>query len=463
MSKVFIGPKLRQLRNAHNHTQAKLAKRIGVSAAYVNLLENNQRNLTVKVLMALTDLYGVSAQDLAQETDANDLSSLRLMVRDPIFTAQEPDLTQLRAALTHAPQFVERFRDLYQDYQRLADHIQANMSDDTLGAAQSGGEAGIYDFFKRNRNHFPNLEQIAQGIRTQLACPQDELYHTLKTFLHQQHGITCQLRKLSDMGNTLMNFDDANKTASLSEALDAPNRIFQLAYILAQLEAKHALLHYDIKHQNSKDRLINELLNYIAAAIIMPYEAFLDIAKLSRYDIDRLAAAFGVTFEQAAHRLTTLNGSGQQGIPFFFIRLDRAGNVTKRINPLNSALADFGGRCPVWNIHSAFQNPHVVIPQLIELPDGTQYASLARTTDRSVYSRQTQDRRLVAVLGCDIRLAKDITYFDGLDAQERIKPVQIGLTCQTCPQHGCTQRAHNPVHMRLNFDPHRRGATRYEN
>lgn len=463
MEKIFIGPKLRQLRHLHNQTQADLAKRIGVSAAYINLLENNQRSLTVKVLMSLTDIYGIQAHDLAKTAEADDLASLRLMVRDPMFTDTEPDLAQLRAAMTHAPQFVDRFKHLYQDYQRLAEYLQTNLPDDGTAADQSKGEVGIYDFFKRNRNHFPRLETIAQTIRGRINVTQDELYTGLKTYLRETHGIKTVLMKLSASSHNLMNFDQEAQTVYLSEGLDGPNRIFQLAYTTAQIEATTDLLSYDIKQIDTKERLTNELLNYITAAILMPYDEIWDLAQKSRYDIDRIAAAFGVTFEQTAHRLTTLQASGKQGIPFFFIRLDRAGNVTKRINPINAALADLGGRCAVWNIHSAYQNPDVVTTQMVELADGTRYATLARTTHRSVYSRKTQDRRMIVVLGCDMNFAKDITYFGRSEGDTFPQTTPIGLSCQTCALQGCTQRAHHPVHVRLSFDPHRRGATRYEN
>ena len=463
MEKVFIGPKLRQLRHAHNQTQADLAKRIGVSAAYVNLLENNQRSLTVKMLMSLTEIYCLQAQALAKTAETDELASLRLMGRDPMFTDTEPDLTQLRAALTHAPQFVDRFKHLYQDYQRLAEYLQQNLPDDGTAAGQSKGEMGIYEFFKRNRNYFPKLETIAKEIREKLATTQDDLYFAIKTYLTDHHGVKTEVLKLSHKTHNLMNYDDAEKIVHLSEGLDAPNRTFQLAYVVAQIEATQDLLAYDIKQSDTKERLTNELLNYIAAAILMPYDEIWTLAKKTNYDIDRIAAGFGVTFEQAAQRLTTLQASGKQGIPLFFIRLDRAGNITKRINPINAALADLGGRCAVWNIHSAYQNPDVVTTQMVELADGTRYATLARTTHRSVYSRKTQDRRMIVVLGCDINFAKDITYFDSANAASDYKTTPIGLSCQTCALQKCAQRAHHPVHVRLSFDPHRRGATRYEN
>lgn len=465
MTKSFVGPKLRQLRRQHNRTQAQLAEQLGVSAAYVNLLENNQRSLTVKVLMALSDAYGLDARSFIQTDEAEHLSELRSMVRDPIFSGEVPDLQELRAALSHAPQMVERFRQLYQDYQRLANHVQSTQLDDETKAALP--EERIFQFFKTNRNHFPSLEAQAEVIRSHVGGPQDDLYALLKRHLRVNHSVTSDVRKLSEMRDTLMFFDEDQGHLELSEALDPPNRIFQLAYVVAKIEAGSAIdavvTQCEGLDETIEERLRNQLLNYVAAAILMPFDPFLEIAQVTRYDLDRVAAGFGVTFEQVCHRMTTLQNGTDDGIPFFLTRTDRTGNITKRMNPTHAELADQGGRCPVWNIHDAFLRPDVVLPQLVEMWDNKRYLTIARTTERPVFSRQTQERRMVVVLGCEAQYHDQIAYFDTLSATTASSFAPIGLNCHTCPRQKCTQRAHQPVHIRLNFDTHRRGATRFEN
>lgn len=465
MSKAFVGSKLRQLRRQHKHTQAQLAQHLGVSAAYVNLLENNQRSLTVPVLMSLSDVYAIDARSFIQTNEAEHLAEIRSMVRDPIFAEDPPDLQELRAALSHAPQFVDRFRQLYQDYQRLADHVQGS---DLDGATQTAlPEAQIYEFFKSNRNHFPSLEAAADAIRARIGGPQDDLYALIKRHLRINHSVTAEVRMVSEMPSTLMSFDETRGLLSLSEALDAPNRIFQLAYVTAKLEANDVVEAIaqtcDLLPGTTGERLRNELLNYVAGAILMPFEDVLKIAKLTRYDLDRVAAGFGVTFEQVCHRMTTLQGPKDQGIPFFLTRIDRAGNVTKRINPTHAKLADAGGGCAVWNIHAAFQQPEVVLPQQVEMWDDKRFVTLARTTERPVFSRRTQDRRLVVALGCEAQYQDQIIYFEGFPNLQDARFDPVGLNCHTCPRQKCSQRAHQPVHVRLNFETHRRGVTRFEN
>src|SRR6056297_172620 len=467
MSKTLIGPKLRQLRRLHNHTQAEMAKRLGISAAYVNLLENNQRSLSVQVLMALSETYGVDAKSLVQNSEVTQLNELRTAVRDPVFTGDPPDLQELRAALDHAPRLVDRFLELHRDYRTLADHLQRSVTSGESGEVlRAAPEREIYEFFRSRQNHFPTLEEMAALCRERLGGTQDDMYAMLKRHLRVAHGIQCELCRLSDMPDALMQFDEAAAQVHLSEALDQSNRNFQLAHVVAQVEAREVVRELvvgaGLRSDTGRKRLEVELLNYVAAAIQMPYQPFLDLARLTGYDLNRLSAAFGVSFEQVCHRLTTLQDPAERGIPFFFLRVDRAGNVTKRFNATGAQLADQGGGCPVWNVNGAFQQPSVIQPQFVELPDGTRYFTVSRTSDRPVFSRTTQDRRLVVALGCDARHAEEITYARSLNAKDPALYAEIGMNCHTCPRQKCAQRAHQPLHMTLKVDSHRRGQTRYE-
>ncbi len=464
MHKTLIGPKLRQLRRLNNHTQAEMARRLGVSAAYVNLLENNQRSLSVQVLMSLSEAYGIDAKTLVQTDEAAHLADLRDAVRDPIFTAEAPDLQEMRAGLDHAPRLVAQFLQLHRDYRALADRVQHSAaSGEALAAAP---QQEVDAFFRANQTHFPTLEQAAAEIRGRIGGTQDDMYALLKRHLRLEHGVQSTLKQLSEMPDALMQFDEGEGQVLLSEALDQSNRNFQLAHVVAQIETgamvQRIVTDAGLASADGPAQLEVELFNYVAAAILMPYKPFINLVRLTHHDIDRIASAFGTSFEQVCHRLVTLQDPADRGVPFFFLRLDRAGNVTKRYNGTGGPLAERGGTCPVWNIHRAFQQPSVILPQFIEAPDGARFFSVARTTDRPVFSSRTQDRRLVVVLGCDAEHATAITYARGLNAQDPGIYARIGIGCHTCPRQKCGQRAHQPLHMVLKVDSHRRGTTRYE-
>ncbi|WP_102107492.1 helix-turn-helix domain-containing protein [Oceaniglobus roseus] len=467
MKKTLVGSQLRQLRRARNHTQAEMAQQLGVSPAYVNLLENNQRSLSVKMLLALTEAYGVDWRKLVNSNEGVRLADLRGAVRDPAFAGLEPDLQELRAALDHAPRLVELFLHLYQNHRKLLDNmLRLSASGLVSEMIVASPETMIHDFFRDHSNHFEALEAAADAARAAIGGAPDDLYGNLKRHLREAHGIDVAVRDPSDMTGTLRLFQAEKGQVLLSAALDQVNRNFQLAHVLALAGCGELLddLTNDagISSDAGRARCRVELANYFSAALLMPYDAMLELAEATAYDIDRIAATFGVSFEQACQRLTTLQRQGAQGVPFFFLRIDRAGNVTKRFNATAFTLAEQGGACPVWNIHSAFAAPGVIVPQFVELPDAGQYFTISRTTDRPVVSRVSQDRRLVVTLGCERAHVRRIGYAAAFNPEDEANVARIGINCHVCTRQACAQRAHEPLHADLPVDTNRRGSTRYE-
>lgn len=467
MRKTFVGPRLRKLRREHKQTQAQMAKALGVSSAYVNLLENNQRSLTVQVLMALSDAYQVDWRDLIKDESSTRLADLRSTLQDPVFGDTPPDLQELRAAIDHAPQLVDHFLQLYRSHRTALNKIMKQGGDrapDDLLA--SSPEAIIHDFFRKNKNHFPALETAAEAFRAEEPWEPADAYAAFKERLRRRHGVTVRTRSIEEMGDALRVHDRGASEVHLSEALDHRNRVFQLAHMICLIEFRDVLgrltENSGISSPSGLARCHVELANYFAAAVLMPYELFLAAAERTRYDVDRVAAAFGVSFEQVCHRLTTLQREGALGVPFFFLRVDKAGNVTKRFNSTSFQLAEYGGACPVWNIHTSFRNPGVILPQFVELPDGERFFTISRTTDRPVFSKETQDRRLALALGCELRHAERIGYAAPFNFDDEGLFSPIGINCHLCPRQACSQRAHQPLFVDLPIDTSRRGNTRYE-
>jgi XRE family transcriptional regulator, fatty acid utilization regulator len=466
VTKTFVGPQLRQLRRERRQTQAEMAKVLGVSAGYVNLLENNERSLSLRVLMALADHYGVDWRDIVADKTSNLLAELRSVIKDPMFSAT-PDLIELRAAIDHAPRLVEQFLRLYGVHRNALERMMrqgTNVTTDRLLATSA--EAVVHDFFRDNSNYFHDLELAAEVLRAAEAKEPDDIYATLKARLLNKHGIRIKRRTTEEMTQALRVYDKENRIIYLSEALDYSNVLFQLAHVLCLIELQDLLNKLTagskITAGTSLARCHVELANYFAAAFLMPYEPFLREAELMAYDIDRLAARFGVSFEQTCHRLTTLQRPGAQGVPFFFLRVDKAGNVTKRFNSTSFHLAEYGGACPVWKVHMAFRLAGVIIPQFVELPDGDRYFTINRTVDRPTVNFETQDHRLAISLGCELQHAKKLGYAAAFNVDDEHMFSRIGINCHVCPRQACSQRAYQPLFMDLPLDTNRRGKTRYE-
>jgi predicted transcriptional regulator/transcriptional regulator with XRE-family HTH domain len=466
MTKTFVGPQLRQLRRERHQTQAEMAKVLGISAGYVNLLENNERSLSLRLLMALADNYSVDWRDIVADKTSNLLAELRSVIKDPMFSAT-PDLTELRGAIDHAPRLVEQFLHLYDVHRNTLERLmRQGASITTDGLLATSAEAVVHDFFRNNSNYFNDLEVAAEAMRAMEANEPDDIYATLKARLLNTHGIRIKRRATEEMTQALRVYDQENQVIYLSEVLDYSNVLFQLAHVLCLIELRDLLNKLTaaskIDAGTSLTRCHVELANYFAAAFLMPYEPFLREAEAMAYDVDRLAARFGVSFEQTCHRLTTLQRRGAQGVPFFFLRVDKAGNVTKRFNPTSFHLAEYGGACPVWKVHMAFRLAGVIIPQFVELPDGDRFFTISRTVDRPTVNFEAQDHRLAVSLGCELKYAKKLGYTAAYNLDDERIFSRIGINCHVCPRQACSQRAHQPLFMDLPLDTNRRGKTRYE-
>ena len=467
MQKTFIGSQLRQLRRDHGQTQVEMGRRLGVSAAYINLLEKNQRSLSVPVLMALADQYNVHWRDVVLDKSANILADLRNAIQDPLFADSQPDIQELRAAIDHSPSFVQNFLKLHQSHRTAMDNIMKiggeRMPKELL---TSSPETVIHDFFRDNFNYFDVLEKAAEALSAEEPCQPYEMQAALKQRLYSRHGIVVETLPVEEMSEALRIFDSDRRLIQLSEALDFQNRTFQLAHVICFVELSDVLTDITSDLSVNAERAVSrchvELANYFAAAVLMPYDAFHAMAEQSGYDIDRLASAFAVSFEQVCQRLTTLQRETKRGVPFFFLRVDKAGNVTKRFNATSFNIAEYGGSCPVWNLHTAFRTPGVILPQFVELPDGEKFFTLARTTERPVYSMQTQDRRLAISLGCEVQHATKLIYTSSFQKPADENFSKIGINCYLCLRHNCSQRAHDPLFTELTTDTSRRGETRYE-
>ena len=467
MRKTFIGPNLRRLRTERGETQGQMARALGISAAYVNLLENNQRSVSVAILLRLSQVYGVDWRDLAADDGAARLADLRGALADPLYEGARPDLAQLRAAQSHAPALIDAFLKVHRAYLAASDQVQA-MAAQTTGAESVIGaspEGAVHNFFRRHRNHFRELEAAAEAVWPERRPDPDDLYGALKARLLDRHGLRVRVVPVAEMPGSLRELDEARREVRLSEAFDHPNRLFQLAHVLGLLDARSPidglLARGDLGDARGRARCRVELANYFAAAVLMPYDAFLAEAVASKYDFDHLATRFGVSFEQACHRATTLQREGAAGVPFFFLRIDRAGNVTKRFNATDFQLAEYGGACTRLDVHGAFRVPGQIVPQFVEMPDGSQYFVFARTVDRPRFGRHAQDNRLAVAMGCTVDHARALGYAEAFSLTGA-PVVPIGINCRICPRGNCDQRAHPAAILTAPLDERRRGATRYD-
>jgi XRE family transcriptional regulator, fatty acid utilization regulator len=292
-----------------------------------------------------------------------------------------------------------------------------------------------------------------------LNVPSQDLFASLSERLREKHSIVTRIMPVDVMRETLRRFDRHRRQLLISELIDGPGRAFQLAFQIGLAECGSgfdAIVNRTGALDDTPRRLYRiTLANYFAAAMMMPYAAFHGAAEALGYDIQVLGQRFNCGFEQVSHRLTTLQRPNARGVPFFMLRVDNAGNVSKRFSSGTFPFSKFGGTCPLWNVHSTFDTPDRLLQQVIELPDGSRYFSIAQMVRRPVAPHPQPQPRFAIGLGCEIRHASRLVYAAGFDL-DKTEGTPIGVNCRLCERENCSQRAEPPITRTLILDENTR-------
>lgn len=462
-NKLLIGPRLRRFRQTLGLTQARMAKDLGISSSYLNLIERNQRALSAKVLLKMAEIYDFDITGLSSSSDTHLIAEIYEALRDPLFGIGGISKNEAEDMVGTSPQSAKALLSLYSKHRDLL-RRQSDQSVDRdrveLLEQSSAAVEAVRRFIHEHKNYFGALDEAAEALSREIGLSKREPHAALTERLRDKHGLSVRIVPIDVMPEMLRYFDRHSKRINLSELLRQSGRRFQLAFQIGMLEQRELIdaLIKDAKFQSrdAEGLARTSLANYFAAATLMPYQRFLKEAEGCQYDVDLLGHRFGTSFEQTAHRLTTLGRPDARGIPFFFVRIDVAGNVSKRFSAGRFHFSQFGGACPLWNIHECFQTPGKTISQMIQMPDETTYFSIARMVSRSDGTYDQPAQKLAIGLGCDIAYAPRLVYAKQYNL-ETPRPTPIGINCYQCERPHCRQRAHAPLNKTINFDERARG------
>jgi predicted transcriptional regulator/DNA-binding XRE family transcriptional regulator len=460
--KLYLGRRLRNLRRELGLNQSAMAAELGVSPSYLNHLERNQRPVTAQVLLKLAEVYDVELKSFAAEGgEGVGASQLGEIFADPMFAGLAVPRYELVEVADNAPGVADAVSRLYAALIEL--RRQPATGEEESERAPLSPQDWVRDHIQASRNHFAYLEEAAETQAGALGDPLS-IAEPMRRRLQEGFGIETRVVPPEVLDGASQHYDLHRKRLLLSALLRPESRTFALAYQLALLEFR-PLLEHMVTAAAAPDAPTRKLLhmslaNYAAGAVMMPYAPFLAAAEQHRYDIDRLCALFGASVEQVAHRLTTLNRANARGIPFFMLRVDAAGNISKRFAGEAFPFSRYGGTCPRWNLHSAFQTPDRVVTQLVETPDGQRFFTLSRTVSRAVRLDAREDSQLAIGLGCDARYAPRLLYADGLALAEA-DAIPIGPACTICPRIRCPQRAAAPAGRTLTVEVDRKTVSPY--
>jgi predicted transcriptional regulator/DNA-binding XRE family transcriptional regulator len=452
---MFMGVRLRRLREERRLTQAALAAALEISPSYLNQLENNQRPLTVSVLIKLSSAFGLDVQVFSDDDEARLVAQVREACLDAP-GGEAVSQAELRELALSMPAVARALSGLHQRYRDALDQAYAasvRLGDDR--AEITGPPAAfetVRDFFYARRNHIADLDRAGEALAEEERLAPWSMTAPLTQRLARRHGVTVQVEARAESRDGVRSFDPHTRVLRLSPRLGDGQRAFQLATQLAFLE-HDALIDGQLDGAGldaEAHRLARVgLANYFAGAVILPYGRFLHAAEAARYDIEALSDAFGLGFETVCHRLSTLQRPGAAGVPFIFVRTDRAGNISKRQSATDFHFSRFGGTCPLWNVYEAFAQPDRVSVQLAEMPDGGRYLWVARTVRRPVDAYRAPEKLFAVALGCELRHAERLVYSQGLELKDPAAFAPIGLGCRVCDRDRCIQRASPPLGRRL--------------
>ncbi len=466
MSKTYVGSRVRQLRSERGFSQAALAQMLEISPSYLNQIEHDVRPLTVAVLLRITEVFGVDATFFASQDDTRLVAELREVTLDRDLGI-DLDLPEIADVVNAHPDLAKAMVNLHRRYRLTAAQLAVATEDRFNDGSGSGAitmpHEEVRDFFYQRQNYLHELDTAAEDLTGRMRLHRGDMAGDIARRLSQLHGV--RIVKRIDLGDTVLHrYDPETKTLEISAQLSTGQQVFKLASELAYLEFGTLIdnLVEEGKFTSDESRTLARLglANYFAAAAVLPYRQFHEVAENFRYDVERLSAFYSTSYETICHRLSTLQRPSMRGVPFSFVRVDRAGNMSKRQSATGFHFSSTGGTCPLWNVYETFANPGKILVQIAQMPDGRSYMWVARTVERRA-ARYGQPGKTFAIgLGCELRHAGRLVYSQGLDLSGQ-NATPIGAGCRVCERDNCPQRAFPALGRALDLDEHRSTVSPY--
>ncbi len=469
MTKTYVGSRLRQLRSERGFSQVTLAALLEISPSYLNQIEHDTRPLTSSVLSKITEVFGIEVSFFDSQDNVRLVAELREALLDEDVEASAPatDPQEVSDMVATYPAMAEAMVNLHRRYRVATDQLAAatdERGDRSMRGIISAPHEEVRDYFYQRRNYIHDLDVAAEELTTRMRMHSGDVRQAIIDRLERVHGVSVNRRV--DLGDYVLHqFDPTARRLDISAALSAGQRTFKLAAELGYLEFGDLLNQLaddgNFTTDDARSLALLGLANYFAAAAVLPYSQFHGAAEDFRYDIERLSAFYSVSYETICHRLSTLQRPNLRGIPWSFVRVDRAGNMSKRQSATGFHFSSSGGTCPLWNVYETFGSPGKILTQIAQMPDGRNYFWVARTVERRATRYGAPGKTFAIGLGCELRHAGRVIYSDGLEIGPQARVSLIGAGCRVCERANCPQRAFPALGGRLEIDEHRSSVSPY--
>ncbi|KAA0022248.1 acetate metabolism transcriptional regulator RamB [Antrihabitans cavernicola] len=466
MSKTFVGARLRQLRTERGMSQVALAQSLEISASYLNQIEHDVRPLSVPVLLRISEVFGVDTTFFSSQDDTRLIAELQEVALDQEMGISS-DAQEIAEMVSSHPTMARAIVNMHRRYHnttaQLAAATEERFADGSGSGSISRPHEEVRDYFYQRQNYLHELDTAAEDLTTRLRFHRGDIAGEIAKRLRSVHDV--QIVQRIDMGESVLHrYDPDERVLEISPHLSGGQKLFKFAAELAYLEYGDLLQRLvdegNFASEASRRLALLGLANYFAAATVLPYGQFHEVAEDFKYDIERLSASFAQSYETICHRLSTLQRPKLRGVPFSFVRVDRAGNMSKRQSATGFHFSSSGGTCPLWNVYETFAYPGKIMTQIAQMPDGRKYLWVARTVERRA-ARYGQPGKTFAIgLGCELRHAGRVVYADGLDLDDAAA-TPIGAGCRVCERANCPQRAFPPLGRELDISEHRSSVSPY--
>ena len=464
-----IGPKIKAFRRQLGLQANKLAEQLNISPSYLNLIESSKRKIDGNLLIKISKELRVDLSDLTSKSDINLENDISELLDDQLFEDLDILGPEVKDLVNTNPKIAKALIKLGDNFKQK-DHEIINKVENISGKIIDSRKASfpgevISDFLQENKNYFPKLEDFANSIFEKVQKNNRTRYIALCDFLKKEYSIIVKDIIPEEKKPFSKVFDKKNKELLLSDYNSLETKKLHAAAQIAQEGAINIINNYlsefSFPSEESKKLSKVALLNYCGAAILMPYKLFHTECKKLKYDLELLQNTFATSFEQVAHRVTCLQDPKLPGIPFHFLRVDMAGNISKRFSLSGIEIPRYGGACPRWNVYSAFTRPGVIQSAVSKMTNGEKYVCIARTVEKGI-GRFGRTKSILSIgLGCEAKFAKDFVYTENLNVNDKSTEIPIGVSCRTCDRLDCSQRAFPPLHKKFDVDINTRGVSIY--
>jgi len=466
---VKIGPKIKSFRRQLGLQANKLAEQLGISPSYLNLIESGKRKIDGDLLLKVCEELKIELSDLTNKSDLNLVNDISELLDDQLFEDLDILGPEVKDLVNTNPKIARALIKLGDNYKQKDNEIinkVETLSGKIIDSRKTSfpGEV-ISDFLQEKKNYFPKLEEFANKIFDKVQLNNRTRYVALCDFLRTEYSINVK-DVIPEEGKPFSKiFNKNNKELLLSEYNSLETKKLHAAAQIAQEGAINEINEYlsEFKFPSDEAKRLTKiaLLNYCAAAILMPYKLFHSECKKLKYDLELLQNTFATSFEQVAHRVTCLQDPKLPGIPFHMLRVDIAGNISKRFSLSGIEIPRYGGACPRWNVYSAFTRPGVIQAAVSKMSNGKKYVCIAKTVEKGVGRYGRKKSMLSIGLGCDAKYAKEFVYTENLNLNDKKTEIPIGVSCRTCDRLDCSQRAFPPLHKKFDVDINSRGISVY--